>query len=101
MTHYFKITFLKEWQATWTSTYSNLAPFAFGLCFGYLYIRYEKHKYAKVSYQNVYCWVYIIIIIIASDLYKFVADLDYTSNSWNPSSICIFYDYDDVHKSMV
>ncbi|KAJ3652185.1 hypothetical protein Zmor_018173 [Zophobas morio] len=81
MTHYFKITFLKEWQATWTSTYSNLAPFAFGLCFGYLYIRYEKHKYAKI-YVNLWRILTILLILGTPLLSAYFMTTTMYTNRW-------------------
>ncbi|KAJ3652186.1 hypothetical protein Zmor_018173 [Zophobas morio] len=81
MTHYFKITFLKEWQATWTSTYSNLAPFAFGLCFGYLYIRYEKHKYAKI-YINLWRILTILLILGTPLLSAYFMTTTMYTNRW-------------------
>ncbi|XP_063924365.1 nose resistant to fluoxetine protein 6-like isoform X1 [Zophobas morio] len=81
MAHYFKITFLKEWQATWTSTYSNLAPFAFGLCFGYLYIRYEKHKYAKI-YVNLWRILTILLILGTPLLSAYFMTTTMYTNRW-------------------
>ncbi|XP_063924707.1 O-acyltransferase like protein-like [Zophobas morio] len=81
LTYYFKFIFLKEWQATWTSTYSNLAPFAFGLCFGYLYIRHEKQKYSKI-YINLWRMLTTLLIVGTPFLSTYLMTTTMYRNRW-------------------
>ncbi|XP_063925045.1 nose resistant to fluoxetine protein 6-like isoform X1 [Zophobas morio] len=47
-----EVLFVKEWQATWTTTCSNLAALGCGLCIGHFSTKYDKEKFItkKVDY---------------------------------------------------
>ncbi|XP_063924959.1 nose resistant to fluoxetine protein 6-like [Zophobas morio] len=77
-----KFTFVKEWQATWITTISNLAGLAWGFIFGYMYSHRQNINFFTKRNNRIWWSAIVTVCTLGTMLFSaYYKTTDYYSNS--------------------